>query len=315
MFWKLRMPGRSHRGALPILTPDQERLAQRLRDDVETLTDRFGPRNEDRYQELLACADWISTVLSEEGHEVRRQGYEVRGKRYENLDVEVPGFDRPEEIVVVGAHYDTVPGSPGANDNGSGLVALLELARRFASRRPRRTLRLVAFVNEEMPHFMSGSMGSQVYARACRRRGDHVTAMVSLETIGYYRDGAGTQQYPPPLSLLYPTVGNFLGFVGNLRSNRLLREAVGAFRTHARFPSEGASLPALVPGVSWSDHSSFWSQGYPAIMITDTAPFRYPHYHTSEDTPDKLDYPRLARVVDGIDAVVTTLTGGVRPWE
>ena len=309
------MPGRSHRGALPALTPEQELLAETLRSGVEMLAGEIGPRNEHRYQELMACADWIASQLSQDGHEVRRQAYEVRGKTYENLEVEIAGFARPEEIVVVGAHYDTVPGSPGANDNSSGVVALLELARRFGSRRSRRTLRLVAFVNEEMPHFMSGAMGSQVYARACRHRGDRVTAMISLETIGYYRQGAGTQQYPPPLSLLYPTEGNFLGFVGNLRSNRLLREAVGAFRTHARFPSEGASLPALVPGVSWSDHSSFWSNGYPAIMITDTAPFRYPHYHTPEDTPDKLDYPSLARVVDGIDAVVMTVVGGARPWE
>jgi hypothetical protein len=136
--------------------------------------------------------------------------------------------------------------------------------------------------------------------------------MISLETIGYYSERPGSQQYPFPIGLLYPSKGDFLGFVGNVSSRELVRRAIGAFRTHARFPSEGAALPSGVPGVGWSDHASFWEQGYPAIMLTDTAPFRYPHYHTREDTPDKVDYARLARVVDGIEAIVLDLVEGAR---
>jgi Zn-dependent M28 family amino/carboxypeptidase len=132
--------------------------------------------------------------------------------------------------------------------------------------------------------------------------------MFSLETIGYYSDERGSQRYPPPLGLLYPNTGNFIGFVANFASRALLRDAIGAFRAHARFPSEGVAAPASIPGVDWSDHASFWEAGHPALMITDTAPFRYPHYHTAFDTPDKIDYERLARVVAGLRGMLLQLT-------
>jgi Zn-dependent M28 family amino/carboxypeptidase len=133
--------------------------------------------------------------------------------------------------------------------------------------------------------------------------------MLSLETIGYYSDAPNSQQYPPPFNLYYPSTGNFIGFVGNEESSRLVEQVVRAFRQHAKFPSEGSAAPSDVPGVGWSDHWSFWQAGYPALMVTDTAPFRYPHYHLSSDTPDKLDYDRMARVVDGLQAVIGDLAG------
>jgi hypothetical protein len=166
----------------------------------------------------------------------------------------------------------------------------------------------VAFVNEEPPYFTTSQMGSFVYAKECRKRKDKITAMLSLETIGFYSDQDGSQSYPPPLSLFYPSKGNFIGFVGNLSSRRLVRRVVGSFREHAKFPSEGAALPGWVPGVFWSDHWSFWKHGYHALMVTDTAPFRYVHYHTPEDTIDKIDFERLARVVAGLEKVVADLT-------
>jgi Zn-dependent M28 family amino/carboxypeptidase len=223
----------------------------------------------------------------------------------------VGGTSRAAEIVVVGAHYDSVEGTRGANDNGSGVAALLAAARAFAQRsdRPARTLRFVAFANEEPPYFQGSGMGSLVYARACRARGDRVVAMVSLETIGFYTDMPDTQHYPPPLGIAYPSTGNFIGFVGNVASRALVRRAISAFRETTRFPSEGAALPEWMPGVGWSDHWSFWQAGYPAIMVTDTAPFRYPHYHDASDLPDKLSYDRMARVVDGIvvDGIVRVI--------
>jgi Zn-dependent M28 family amino/carboxypeptidase len=212
------------------------------------------------------------------------------------------------EIVVVGAHYDSVMGSPGANDNASGVAALLELAKEFCAAGPRRTLRLVAFVNEEPPFFKTGEMGSLVYARAARAQGEKIVAMVSLETIGYYSEAEGSQEFPfPPLRLLYPTRGNFVAFVGNFASRRLLRRSLAAFREAGAFPAEGLVAPEWLVGVDWSDHWSFWRSGYPAIMITDTAPFRYQHYHSRADTPDKLDYGALARVTTGLREMVEVL--------
>ncbi len=209
--------------------------------------------------------------------------------------------------MVVGAHYDSVAGTRGANDNASGTAAVLEVARLLAGRDLARTVRFVAFVNEEPPYFKTEQMGSRVYARRSRERGERIVAMLSIETIGYYRDEPGTQKYPFPFSLFYPAEGNFIGFVGNLGSRSLVRRCVGSFRSHAAFPSEGAALPGWITGVDWSDHWSFWKEGYAAVMVTDTAPFRYPWYHDSADTADRLDYERTARVVAGIARVVADL--------
>jgi Zn-dependent M28 family amino/carboxypeptidase len=227
----------------------------------------------------------------------------------ENVEAEIAGSERRDEVVIVGAHYDSVEGTTGANDNASGVAAMLALARTLAMRHPRTTLRFVAFANEEPPYFQTKDMGSVVYAERCKQRGERVVAMLSLETIGFYSDARGSQKYPPPLAALYPDTGNFIGFVGDRSSAALVRRAVATFRGATRFPSEGAALFAWLPGVGWSDQWSFWQAGYPAIMVTDTAPFRYPHYHTVADTPDKLDYDRMARVVTGLQRVVEDLAG------
>jgi Zn-dependent M28 family amino/carboxypeptidase len=290
-------------------------LREELRANVQKLAGEIGERNMWHYTQLNAAVDFIEDSFSQAGLRTRRDSYETRGQPCHNIEAEIPG-NRPE-IIVIGAHYDSVFGSPGANDNGSGVAAVLALAQRFAAReteqhRPRRTpnktLRFVAFVNEEPPYFLSGEMGSQVYARRCKERGDKISAMISLETIGYFSDAADSQTYPSPgLGLFYPKVGNFIGFVSNVKSRALLRRVIALFRKHAKIPSEGASLPAFIPGVSWSDQWSFWQHGYPAIMVTDTAPFRYPYYHSSNDTPDKLDYDRFALVVSGMEKVIEDL--------
>jgi len=218
--------------------------------------------------------------------------------------VEIRGSD---EIVVIGAHYDTILGSPGADDNGSGVAALLAIARRFAHEKPARTLRFVAFANEEPPYFTTEQMGSWVYAKGCHDRHERVVAMMSIEAVGYYRDTPGSQQYPAMLDAVYPTTANFIAFASNLRSHGLLQRCVEVFRGHATVPSEGAALPEDIPGIGWSDQWSFWRFGYDAIMVTDTALFRNPHYHQRSDLPDTLDYERFARVVEGLMAVVRSL--------
>ena len=302
----IRMPGAIFQRAPQPLTPDQVTLRAELVSDVQTLAGNIGERNYRRYQELIAASEFIERSFSAAGLRSRRDRYEMRGRSFDNIEAEIHGTQ--PEIVLVGAHYDSVVGSPGANDNGSGVAALLALARRFAGKPCARTLRFVAFVNEEPFMFQSPEMGSYVYASRCKTNGDRITAMMSLETIGYYSNALRPQTYPfPGLNLLYPTTGNFIGFVGNVPSRALVREAIGQFRQHAQVPSQGAALPSSIPGIGWSDQWAFWQHGYPGIMITDTAPFRYPHYHEASDTPDKLDYDTMARVVQGLEKVIDHL--------
>lgn len=301
------MSGRSHQGRLPPLTAEEALLRDRLREHVQVLSEQIGERNTARFRSLGEAAEYLKTAFGALGLTVREEPYRVEAKEVVNIEAQIRGSDLPGEIVVIGAHYDSVFGSPGANDNASGVAALLELARALRDAKPRRTVRLVAFVNEEPPYFLSESMGSLVYARRARERREKIVAMLSIETIGYYSDRPKSQQYPASLSCFYPDTGNFIGFVSDLGSLNLLRRVLGSFRKSTQFPSEGVAAPGGIPGIGWSDHWSFWQAGYRAIMITDTAPFRYPHYHTSSDTPDKLDYDRMARVVGGIVKVVGDL--------
>ncbi len=303
----IRMPGKSFTGPLPALTPQQVALRDSLRRDVEVIAGRIGVRNLYRYDNLTAAMQFIEDAAAQAGYEVERQTFEAGGKQCVNLAVEIAGTSRADGIVVIGGHYDSVPGCPAANDNATGVAATLELARTFAARKPRRSIRFLAFVNEEPPYFQTDSMGSRVYARRCRERGDKVVAMLSLETMGYYSDEKGSQRYPVPFGLMYPSTGNFIAFVGNFSSRKLVRQAVASFREHTQFPSEMGALPGGIPGVGWSDHWSFWQEGYPALMVTDTAPYRYDHYHEASDTPDKVDYDRLARVVAGLAKVLEDL--------
>jgi Zn-dependent M28 family amino/carboxypeptidase len=301
------MPGRSYKGTLPPLSTVETELRDRLRRHVTVLAAEIGERNLSTPGSLAKSTEYISEKFRELGLPLREYSYSVNGNVCVNVEAELKGTTRPDQIVVVGAHYDSVAGSPGADDNGSGVAAMLEVARLLRDSKPGHTIRFVAFVNEEPPSFLGETMGSLVYARRIKERGDNVVAMLSLETIGYYSDQKESQQYPAPFSLFYPDTGNFIGFVGDLGSRELVRRAIKTFRQTTKFPSEGLAAPAGTPGVGWSDHWSFWQVGYPAIMLTDTAPFRYPHYHQSSDTPDKIDYDRMARVVLGVSKVVAEL--------
>ena len=237
------------------------------------------------------------------GLAVDRQTFAAHGMEVANVVGERPAS---EEIIVFGAHYDTCLGLPGANDNASGVAATLFLAETLKNR-ARKSVRFAFFANEEPPYFQTEQMGSFVYAGRCRHRAEKIVAMLSLETIGYYSDVKGSQGYPFGLDLGFPNTGNFIEFVSNRWSRALLGRAIGSFRANARLPSEGIAAPELIPGVGWSDHWSFWQAGYRALMVTDIAPYRYPHYHQASDTPDKLDYDRLARVAEGLVTVMETL--------
>ncbi len=307
------MPGRSHSEPPPPLSAEEGERRGRLEGHVRALAGRIGERNVFQPAHLAAAAHYLEDQLAGYGHAVTREDFRTGELVVRNLVVERRGSAKSEEIVVVGAHYDSVMGSPGANDNASGASALLEIARALVQQQPARTVRCVFFVNEEPPFYLTGEMGSLVHARGARQRGENVVAMLSIETIGYYTNAKGSQHYPFPFGLLYPSTGDFVGFVGNLGSRALVRKAVASFRGSTAFPSEGVAAPGSIPGIGWSDHWSFWQQGYPAVMVTDTALFRYGPYHTGDDTPDKVGYDRLAAVVAGLRRVVTDLAEGADP--
>lgn len=312
---RFSMPGRPHAGQLPPLEERDRELARRLEADVLMLAGEIGERHAGPFHaaNLRRAELFIHRALTTAGFAVERQTYEVRGVAVANLICEVAGDPAREPeargVVVIGAHYDSAEGTPGANDNASGVAAALALARIFKAGRPGHALRFVFFTNEEPPWFQTEDMGSVRYARRCRERGERIVGMLSLETIGYFSDEPGSQRFDglPPLRWIYPDTGDFIAFVGNVGSGPLVTRVVGTFRETTQFPAYGCAIPDIVEGVGWSDHWAFWQSGYPAAMVTDTAVFRYPHYHAPEDTADKLDYGRMARVVRGLERVIANL--------
>jgi hypothetical protein len=280
--------------------------AENLRAHVEKLAGEFGQRHIYKPKSLAAAADYIEETWQQQGYDVVRQNFQVRGITCTNLEITRRGKSRPSEIILVGAHYDTTMGSPGANDNASGAAAMLELSRHFGKIEPDRTIRFVAFTNEEL-FFNSPDMGSRRYAAMARARGDNIRVMISLETMGCFNDERGSQRYPPVLGWFYSDRGNFIGFVSNLSSRRVMHRAIAGFRGHSGFPNECIATLERIQGIGWSDHAAFWHEGYAAFMITDTALFRYPHYHAPRDLPDQLNYEKLARVAEGIVGALLAL--------
>jgi len=301
------MADKSYSGPFLPLSDQEKEISTSLRDHVFILAGEIGERNIWLPQKLAAAAAYIENTWKGQGFTIQRQEYDARGVKSANLIVEIPGNSTAGETVIIGAHYDSVIGSPGANDNGSGVASLLEISRLLKATENSRTIRLVAFANEEPPFFLRRDMGSRVYASSLRRQHESIVGMLSLETMGHYSEASNSQEYPFPFSFFYPDTANFIGFVSNVRSRHLMKFCLAAFRRTTRFPAEGTAAPGWITGIGWSDHWSFWREGYRAIMVTDTAFFRYEHYHTGTDTPDKIDYDRLARVTLGLAEVVREL--------
>jgi len=305
----LDMPGKSARAPLAPLTPEEQLLRNTLEAHVIVFASDIGPRNIYFYDNLELAASRIENELSRTAMRIRTINYKIEEKLFRNIEAQITGTEEPNKIIVIGAHYDSHEKSPGADDNASGIAALLAIANAASAKNFAKTLRLVAFTNEEAPFFMTDQMGSLVYARYCKEQNENIIAMFSLESIGYYSGEENSQKYPWPWGMFYPSKGDFIAFIGNYPSRDLVRQTVASFRANTSFPSEGAAVPASITGVSWSDHWSFWQAGCRALMITDTAPFRYPYYHTANDTPDKLDYDRLARATIGLEKVIDELAG------
>lgn len=302
-----QMPLKSYHGPLQPLSGEEGETAAQSSADVKHLSQMIGERSLSRPGSLNAVIDYLHESLQQAGYEVTEQTYSVAGHEVKNLDVSLVGSDAADGVVIVGAHYDSVARTVGADDNATGVAATLALARLLRGSKFRRTVRFVFFVNEEPPYFQTDAMGSLAYARQLKHDRVPVHAMISLEMLGFYSDAPGSQKYPPVLGLLYPSRGDFIGFVGNPESRDLLRRCIRRFRESTNFPSEGVAAPANWPGIGWSDHWSFWQEQYPAIMVTDTAIFRNPYYHTPRDTADRLDFAKMARVVGGVRSVVESL--------
>jgi Zn-dependent M28 family amino/carboxypeptidase len=288
-------------------------LVERLAQHVDRLAGLIGPRHLGKPAAFSAAAELVERELADAGYSVVREAYQAHGHDVANLVAELPGGKRKDEVVIVGAHYDTVESTPGADDNASGVAVLIEVARTMRHRRPARTVRFVGFACEEPPHFYTGEMGSQVHARLCRARGERIRGMLCLEMVGYYLAEPGCQQVPEsiPRSLhkAFPRRGNFLAAVGNLRSWRLLWRFRRGFKRAVRFPLFSIVLPEKIAEIRLSDNSSFWDQGYAALMLTDTSFLRNPHYHLPSDTPETLDYERMAQVTTGIVGAVRAIAG------
>lgn len=307
LFQMTYMPLKSYAGPLPSMSHEQEELRERLSAHVKYLSVTIGERNIRRAGSLQKTVEYISDNLQSGGYSPTEQSYSLNGQSVSNIEAVLVGTETTKGTVIVGAHYDSVVGTVGADDNASGVAAVVELARRLQGSKLRRSVRFLFFVNEEPPYFQTENMGSVVYARELRHQDAQVSAMISLEMLGFYSDAQGSQRYPPVLGLFYPNRGDFIAFVGNTESRDLVRRSVRSFRETTCFPSEGLAAPADWPGVGWSDQWAFWQKSFPAIMITDTALFRSPHYHTPSDTTEKVDFEKAARVVDGVGRLIETL--------
>lgn len=278
----------------------------RLREHVVFLSETCHPRDWSQPVNLDRAAAYIAGVFRETGGEVAEQPFEVHGRTYRNVCVRFGPVDGPR--VIVGAHYDACQGTPGADDNASGVAGLLELAGLLGRNPPAGTVELVAYTLEEPPFFRTSYMGSARHAGALAEAGIPVRAMIGLEMIGFFSDEAGSQSFPIPLlRLFYPGRGNFIGVVGNLSQRRLVRQIKIVMKGATDLPVHSLNAPAFVPGVDWSDHRCYWAYGFDAAMITDTAFLRNRAYHTTDDTADRLDYQRMAKVVIGVFEAVRWL--------
>jgi len=279
-----------------------ENIETNLRATVKYLSEEIGQRSYLDLKKLNSSSDFIEERFRLYGCAVERQPFTYEGNTYYNIIGGVDSRrDMREGTLVIGAHYDTVVGTPGADDNASGVAGLLELARLLSSSPAQGNISFVAFSLEEPPVFLTSRMGSHVYAESLHSREVEVRGMISLEMLGYYCDSEGCQYYPSSLfKLRYPDRGNFIAFVGNRSSRAFTQRLKKAFMAVSSLPVESLNTFSFVPGVDFSDHRSFWKFGYPAFMITDTAFYRNPNYHGPADMPETLDYKKMADLVAGL---------------
>lgn len=276
---------------------------------VEHLAVKIGSRSVFEYDKITAAKEYLLSCLNGMGYAPMLQNFSYQDRIFSNIVVSIRGKTQPERIVLIGAHYDTVAGTPGADDNASAVAILLEMCRLLKNYVPKLTLKMVFFALEEPPIFRTEFMGSAFYAQAAKKKQENIAAMISLEMLGYYSDQEGGQSYPIPLmGLMYPSTPNFIAVVGNMSSRGLVNRVAASLRKTGGVPVEALATVGFVPGVDFSDHRSFWKMGWPAVMITDTAFYRNPNYHTEMDTIDTLDFNRMSSLLKGIVEMARNLT-------
>ncbi len=283
----------------------KKKMIDNLKRTVSILSHEIGSRAYYEVPALNRAAEYITTEFTRYGYKVSSQVFEVRGNEYRNIFVEISGKTSPDKIIVIGAHYDTVAGTPGADDNASGIAGLLELARLLSKSSFHRTVHFVAFSLEEPPFFRTRNMGSYRYAKSLNEADKDVEGMICLEMIGYFTDLEESQHYPLPFfRLFYPKKGNFIALVSNIQSKAFLQRVKRSFRKGTDLPVDSLSALSIIPGVDFSDHRSFWRFGYDALMVTDTSFYRNPYYHGAGDLPETLDYGRMEKVVIGLKSAI-----------
>lgn len=285
---------------------DIEKTKTYLKAHVKMLTQTIGERSIYKPANLDKTANYIKSFYRSIGMVPARLPYDHGTGRVENIAARMDSTTDPARTYLIGAHYDSVAGTVGADDNASAIAVQLEVARHMAQaeKSPALCLTFVSFALEEPPVFGTRHMGSRVYAKAARKKDETIDGMICLEMVGYTCRNPGCQAYPFPLMFMgYPKTGNFIGIVGNLRSTGFTRSLFRSFEQNPDLPVVSLTVPLsgfLLPSVRLSDHASFWDQGYKAVMITDTAFYRNPHYHRPSDTMETLDFSFMANVVKSI---------------
>jgi hypothetical protein len=285
-----------------------EILRDALREHVNALAVDIGPRTPFDRGSLVRAANYIHSVFEDAGLSVRLQDYQYKDQRVTNVLATAPRAAGASPYYLVGAHYDTVPGTQGADDNASAVAVMLELAGRLRHEKLKAPILFAAFTLEEPPAYLTGHQGSRIFVRSCQDDGNGVLGAIILEMVGYT---APRQRYPflarwPG----YPGEGNFIGIIGNWRSLRFGRAVMRGFRKNRNLPAESLFLPfdgRILPETRLSDHASFWDAGLPALMVTDTAFFRNPNYHLPSDTIDTLDFTFMAELVKSLELALLEL--------
>ncbi len=277
---------------------EAETIHQNLRRHVYHLSETIGERHIWKDGSLAKAAEYIDSVFRGNNMAVDKQMLSCYGKSVSNLIVKKQGQN--PDLIVLGAHYDTVPGSPGADDNASAVAVMLEVARLCQDIQTKSTITFAALVNEESPCYGTENMGSMVYAESLKKSNAPVKLMICLESVGYFPNNEN-QKYPfPGMGLFYPRTADFLGIVGNLISIRYVTALARAIRKNADIKVRTLVAPEYVAGINRSDHFAFWHYGYKAVMITDTAFFRNKNYHRETDTIDTLDFYSMTQIVKGL---------------
>ena len=297
-------------GLAPVIGDNRDTLEVALGRHVRALAGDIGERSVLRGDGLRKAEDYVRRTFEAAGLAVSEQSYEYKGRRVANLIADLPGARADAVPYIIGAHYDTVMGTPGADDNASAVAVMLELARRAAVRPPGVALRFVAFTLEEPPTHATRHQGSRVFVRRMIEAGDSATGAIILEMVGLTTP---RQEYPVFLQWAgYPKTGDFIAVVGNRRSRTFGEKVLAGMRRNPALPVESLFVwfnGWLLADTRLSDHAPFWDKGLAALMVTDTAYFRNPNYHGPGDKPETLDYAFMARLIESLELALAELAG------